>query len=165
VPRILTDDQKQRRLHISADLLHNAEVFDRVITGDETWCFQYDPEIKRQSIQWKTQNSSRPKKHACLARSSRPCFVFLRSQGTVHYEFIAQGPTVNQQWYLEVLTRLRESVLRKRPELWPDKWILHHDNELLLLLLILLLLLLLLLPPLLLLLLHRVTHPAGNITE
>jgi hypothetical protein len=36
--------------------------------------------------------------------------------------------TVNQQRYLEVLTRLRESVSRKRPELWPDKWTLHHDN-------------------------------------
>jgi transposase len=21
-----------------------------------------------------------------------------------------------------------ESVRRKKPELWPDKWILHHDN-------------------------------------
>jgi hypothetical protein len=29
--------------------------------------------------------------------------------------------------YLEVLTKLREFVQRKRPELWPDKWILHHD--------------------------------------
>jgi histone-lysine N-methyltransferase SETMAR len=29
---------------------------------------------------------------------------------------------------VEVLTRLRESVRRKRPELWPDKWILHHNN-------------------------------------
>jgi hypothetical protein len=29
---------------------------------------------------------------------------------------------------LEVLTRLWETVWRKRPELWPDKWILHHDN-------------------------------------
>jgi hypothetical protein len=36
--------------------------------------------------------------------------------------------TVNQQCYLEVLTRLRGSVLRKRPELWHAKWILHHDN-------------------------------------
>jgi hypothetical protein len=27
-----------------------------------------------------------------------------------------------------VLTMLRESVQRKRPELWPDKWILRHDN-------------------------------------
>jgi len=60
VPRILTHDQKQRRLHISSDLLCNAEMFDRVITDDETWCFQYDPETKRQSMQWKTQNSPRP---------------------------------------------------------------------------------------------------------
>jgi hypothetical protein len=27
-----------------------------------------------------------------------------------------------------VLTRLQESVLRKIPEIWPDKWLLHHDN-------------------------------------
>jgi hypothetical protein len=50
VPRILTHDQKQRRLHISSDLLRSAETFDRVITGDETWCFQYDPETKRLSM-------------------------------------------------------------------------------------------------------------------
>jgi AraC-like DNA-binding protein len=40
VPRMLTDDLKQRRLHISSDLLHNVEMFDRIISGDETWCFQ-----------------------------------------------------------------------------------------------------------------------------
>jgi hypothetical protein len=49
VPRILTDDQK-RRLHISYDFLHNAEMFDRVITSDESWCFQYNLETKRQSM-------------------------------------------------------------------------------------------------------------------
>ena len=47
VPRILTHDQKQLRLHISSDLLSNADMFDRVITGGETWCFQYNPETKR----------------------------------------------------------------------------------------------------------------------
>ena len=26
-----------------------------------------------------------------------------------------------------MLTRLRESVRKKRPRLWPDKWFLHHD--------------------------------------
>jgi hypothetical protein len=45
VLRILTHDQNQRRLHISSDLLRNAEMFDRIITGDETWCL-YDPETK-----------------------------------------------------------------------------------------------------------------------
>jgi hypothetical protein len=53
---------------------------------------------------------------------------FFDHKGIVHYEFTAQGQTVNQQLYLEVLTSLRESVRRKRRRLWPDKWILHHDS-------------------------------------
>jgi hypothetical protein len=46
VPQNLTHDQKQCQLHISSDLLCNAEMFDRVITSDITWCFQYDLETK-----------------------------------------------------------------------------------------------------------------------
>jgi len=107
VPRILTHDQK-RRPHISSDLLRNAEMFDRIINGNETWCFQYDPETKRQSMQWKTQNSPQFKK-ARMSRSKVKTMLvyFFYHKGLVHYEFTAQGETVNQQCYLEVLTRLR----------------------------------------------------------
>ena len=50
-------------------------------------------------------------------------------RGIVHYEFVPNGQTVNQVYYLEVLKRLREKVRRKRPELFADNsWILHHDN-------------------------------------
>jgi len=45
VPQNLTHDQK-RRFHISSELLRNAEMFDRVIARDETWCFAYYPETK-----------------------------------------------------------------------------------------------------------------------
>ena len=126
VPRILTYDQKQLRLHMSSDLLRDAEMFDRVTTGDETWCFQYDPETKQQNMQRKTP---RPKK-ACMSQLQvKTMFVcFFDHKGIVHYEFIAQGQMVNQQCYLEVLTRLWESVWRESPGLWLDKWILHHDN-------------------------------------
>jgi len=75
-PRILTHDQKQRRLHILSDLLRNAEMFDRVITGDETWCFQYDLETKRQSMQGKTQNLPRPKKTRMSRRQVKTMLVF-----------------------------------------------------------------------------------------
>jgi hypothetical protein len=69
------------------------------------------------------------KKHACLARSSKTMPVcFFAYKGIVYHKFIVQGQKVNQQCYLEVLTRLRESVRRKQHELWPDKWILHRDN-------------------------------------
>ena len=66
--------------------------------------------------------------HVSVAGQDHACVCFFDHKGIVHYEFIAQGQTVNQQCYLEVLTRLRESVQRKRSKLWPDKWILHHDN-------------------------------------
>jgi hypothetical protein len=39
------------------------------------------------------------------------------------------GQTVNQHCYLEILAGLREVVHWRRCELWPDAWILHHDNS------------------------------------
>jgi transposase len=49
-------------------------------------------------------------------------------QGIFHFEFIPQSQTVNRAYCTEILKRLREAVRRKRPELWPNDWILHHDH-------------------------------------
>jgi transposase len=48
----------------------------------------------------------------------------------VHSEFLEQGQTVNQHCYLETLAKLHEAAHQRRPELWPDAWILHRDNAL-----------------------------------
>jgi histone-lysine N-methyltransferase SETMAR len=53
---------------------------------------------------------------------------FFDHKAIFYYEFIAQGQSVNQQCYLELLTKLRDCVRRKRPGFWPDKWNLHHDH-------------------------------------
>jgi len=64
VPRILTADQKQR-VNVCAELsqlVSDDEIFlSRVITGDESWVYGYDPETKQQSSQWKSPTSPRPK--------------------------------------------------------------------------------------------------------
>jgi hypothetical protein len=39
-----------------------------------------------------------------------------------HIEWVSEGQTVNQKYYLEVLTKLRERVRKKK------SWILHQDN-------------------------------------
>jgi len=63
VPKELTEEQKGRRVTICQDLLERQDdILGHVITGDETWVYQYDPETKRQSAQWKNANSPQPKK-------------------------------------------------------------------------------------------------------
>jgi hypothetical protein len=41
--------------------------------------------------------------------------TFLDVTDTFHFEFIAQGPSVNQDYYVEIRKRLREAVRKKDP--------------------------------------------------
>jgi hypothetical protein len=54
--------------------------------------------------------------------------TFFDVKGTVHFEFIPQGHTINQAYYVGILKWLREAAARRKPELWPSGFILHHDN-------------------------------------
>jgi hypothetical protein len=65
----------------------------------------------------------------CVAWTvQRELVTFLDIKSIFHFEFIPKGQTVNQVYYVETMKRLHESVRRKRPELWPSDWILHHEN-------------------------------------
>ena len=50
VPRLLTQEQKAQQLNACRDILQQMEadekLLENVITGDESWVFQYDPETK-----------------------------------------------------------------------------------------------------------------------
>ena len=122
--------REQRRVTICQDLLERQDdIFGRVVTGDETWVYQYDPETKRQSAQWDTANSPRPKVTSVQIKSRNNVADFFDMRGIVHYEFVPTGQTVNQVYYLEVLERLCEKVRQKRPEIFAiNSWILQHDN-------------------------------------
>ncbi|ROT70225.1 hypothetical protein C7M84_011507, partial [Penaeus vannamei] len=66
VPKLLNDDQKDQRMQVCQDILERLETepdfLRRVIIGDESWIFEYDPETKHQSPQCKSPSSPRPKK-------------------------------------------------------------------------------------------------------
>jgi len=88
----LTEEQKQRRVTICQDLLERQDILGHVITGDETWVYQYDPETKRQSAQWKPANSPQPKKfHWSKSRVKTMLLTFFDIRGIVHYEFVPTG--------------------------------------------------------------------------
>jgi len=101
-------EQKVNRLEICQDLLGRLTIepnfLDKVITGDESWVFDYDPETKRQSEEWHTKSSPYLKK-ARMSRSrvKTMIIVFLDSCGIVHKEFVPPGQTVNQAFYKDVL--------------------------------------------------------------
>jgi len=66
VSKNLTTEQKANRRDVCLDHLdcleREPEFFSCVITGDESWILEYDPETKCQSREWHTANSPRPKK-------------------------------------------------------------------------------------------------------
>ncbi|VVC25866.1 Transposase, type 1 [Cinara cedri] len=132
VPRLLIEQQKQGRVEscssLKEEFQNDPDFFSKVITGDESWF--YDPETKQQSSQWKTSASPRPKKARQVRSNIKTMLIcFFDVKGVVHSEFIPPGQTVNQAFYLEVLKRLRNSLRRKRPDLWQSgDWFFHHDN-------------------------------------
>ena len=133
VPKLLSDEQKECHKELYLDLLqctdNEPDLLNSLITCDETRVFTYDLETKRQSMQWKSTSSQRPKK-ACKSHSKFKAtfIVFFDIQGIVMAEWVPSGQTVNQQYYIEVLMKLRERVRKKQPELWRNGWILRQDN-------------------------------------
>ncbi|XP_029672795.1 protein GVQW3-like [Formica exsecta] len=99
--------------------------------GAKTKTFElYDPETKRQSMEWRSPHSPKPKKvRMSKSKVKTMLITFFDIRGLVHYEFVPQDRTVNQIFYLGVLKRLDVAVKRKQPNLWKERsWIFHHDN-------------------------------------
>jgi len=92
------------------------QILSKVVTGDETWHYGYDPEIKQASSQWKTPNSPKRKRpnrfDQMFSKTKEAQQVwsnvnmlnsFFDANGIVHKEFVPPGQTVNEQLYLKVL--------------------------------------------------------------
>ena len=80
---------------------------DTLITGNESWVFDYDLETKRQSAEWRMKRSPCPKQ-ARISRSrvKNMIIAFFDRRGIMHKEFVPPGQTVNHAFYKDVLERL-----------------------------------------------------------
>ncbi|KAJ4428902.1 hypothetical protein ANN_25896 [Periplaneta americana] len=135
VPKMLSAEQKETRMTLAGDMISMADedgdFLNKIIAGDETWCYLYDPVPKRQSSEWKSKTSPRKQKFPRDTSKGKVMLeVFFDSQGLIHHEFIPEGHTVTKELYVEILRRLRDAVRRKRPEKWVENnWLLMHDNS------------------------------------
>ncbi len=67
VPKLLSEDQLATKANLSLQTLNKwdanpDEFLQRIVTEDETWLYQYDPEDKQQSKQWLPRGSCCPMK-------------------------------------------------------------------------------------------------------
>ena len=77
VPHMLTEEQKQKRVHRCHLMLDKFDggrsnaIWD-IVTGDETWVYCFDPETKQQSQEW-------------ISVGQRPPQTFLRSRTVANF--------------------------------------------------------------------------------
>ena len=134
VPHSLTTEQREDRVTSCQDIIAMAVAdkyfVNKIITGDETWCFAYDPETKRKSSGWGSETTPRLKKLKFQrSRIKTMLIIFLDSQGVVQKEFVPEGKKVNAEVYKGVMYRLLKRIQRVRPAAFCSRdFFLLHDN-------------------------------------
>jgi hypothetical protein len=90
--------------------------FNKIITGDEPWCFACDPETKRQSSEWVGETSPRPKKLKFqMSRIKTTLIIFFLLSRHSAQEFVPEAERVNAEFYKGVMDRLLKRIQRLRP--------------------------------------------------
>ncbi|GFR87033.1 histone-lysine N-methyltransferase SETMAR [Elysia marginata] len=92
----------------------NINLFDNLITGDETWVYLNTPE--RDSLTWKHPSSLVTKKFK-MQRSAAKVMatMFWDAKGVVLLDVLPQGQCINAAQYCSTLDRLRDAIRCKRP--------------------------------------------------
>ena len=102
----------------------------QIITGDETWVYGLWPGDETSDFAVEVCWFPEAKESAPSGSKFKAMFiVFFDMEGIVHYEYVSQGQIVNQQFYLQVLKRLRLAFSQKGPQKRAaGAWALHNDN-------------------------------------
>jgi len=135
VLRQLTTDQMECRMMVVGDFFeestHDPTFLTKIVLGDESWVFAYDPETNVHSAEWHTSSSPLPKKSSLVKSKEKVMLIaFFDIDRVVHLEFVPPGQTVNGHFYVQVLQKLHDAVRRKRHDKWQGDWFLYHDNTL-----------------------------------
>lgn len=133
IPRILTPEQKSCRQEICeenlAALASDQDLFSKIVTGDETWVFHWDPPTKQESMQWLHKGSPPPKKAKTQASAGKlMATIFWDNEGILWIEYMQKGSTINADVYKETIQNVKVAIRQKRPSNVAQKTLLLHDN-------------------------------------
>ena len=134
VPKLLTVEQRNARLTISRSHLRRSRrdrtFLERIVAGDETWVYSWDPETKQQSAEWRSPDSPRPQKAIRKQNSLKVMHImFFDIQGVLLNWAVPLNTRVNGSYYQWVIReKLRPAIRKKRQHLLENGVILLHDN-------------------------------------
>ena len=134
VPRELTTDQKQQRIDDSKQCLelfnrNKSEFLRRYVTMDETWLHHFTPESNRQSAEWTARDEPTPKRGKTQKSAGKVlASVFWDTHGIIFIDYLKKGKTINSDYYVALLERLKDEIAEKRPHLKKKKVLFHQDN-------------------------------------
>ena len=133
VPKLLTDEQKRRRVVVCRDLIRSWQgernYLSRIVTGDETWVYHHEPESKVQSSQWKRRYEPVPiKARTTKSAGKRMATFFWDSEGIILINWLPEKMTINSEYYIDVLNDLRVAIKSKRRGKLSSRVLLQHDN-------------------------------------
>ena len=135
VPRILNEAQKEARVHFAQFFLNKFENgqssnFSKVVTGDESWFYKYDPETKQQSMVWSPTGANPPVKSKQQKSAAKVMMsVYFTRSKIVAAIPLEKGQTVTAKWYTEeCLPKVFKNLLENRKKEDLRRYFLHHDN-------------------------------------
>jgi hypothetical protein len=120
LPPTLDRWPKQRCVEVCLELWEKANgdqtfmSISRIITGDESWIYGYDPEKSNSRRSGKAHNHQEQERHSRSKVQQRTCSLFIFF-AWIHQEFVPPNITVNSDFYCDVLRRLRENMQRRSP--------------------------------------------------
>ena len=102
----------------------------RIVTGDETWCLNFEPESKWQSQQRKHLNFPLLKKSSTVhMRTYKVVMTFFDCRGPLLIKFLECGVTINAKHYADTFQKLWCTIKSKRPGMLLYGIVLLHDNS------------------------------------
>ncbi|XP_037800650.1 histone-lysine N-methyltransferase SETMAR-like [Penaeus monodon] len=112
VPRVLSDEQKERHVSDSREMVELINSDPRVlmvlVTCDESWIYCYELKTKSQSFQWKHLGTPRPKARQSKVTLKRMMIPFFDNKSMIYILWVPSGQTVNKEYYVEVLREFRK---------------------------------------------------------
>ncbi|XP_017765117.1 PREDICTED: histone-lysine N-methyltransferase SETMAR-like [Eufriesea mexicana] len=130
VPHELTQKNLLERIDACDSLLKRNEIdpfLKRMVTGDEKWVI-YENNGRKRSWSKRGEPAQTIAKPGLTTKK-----VLLRVswdwKGILHYELLPSGQSLNSDLYCQQLTRLKQVIDQKRPELANRKGVVFHQDN------------------------------------